>query len=154
MSSVICNLTPSSKPKVSFKHISFNVKIQFPFKSAKFIGMIAGGTGITPMIQALHACLGADEDAPEKVSLLYGSRSSDDILGEALLDKWSDDNEKFDLTYVLMNESKDSLWNKGRRGCVNRELIQEKFPDPSNGKDVLIFVCGPPAFDKAIAGPR
>ena len=46
MSSYMKSLTPSEETKpVSFKHIPFNVKIQYPFESAKFIGMIAGGTG-------------------------------------------------------------------------------------------------------------
>merc|ERR1712217_753661 len=37
--------------KVCFKHIPFNVKTQYPFKPQ--IGVIVGGTGITPIIQAL-----------------------------------------------------------------------------------------------------
>jgi cytochrome-b5 reductase len=44
-----------------FKHIPVNVKLQFPFGKRK-IGMIAGGTGLTPMIQALHAILGTPND--------------------------------------------------------------------------------------------
>ncbi|KAK1744419.1 hypothetical protein QTG54_004952 [Skeletonema marinoi] len=44
---------------IKFKHIEFNVKIPAPFTHKK-IGMIAGGTGITPMIQALHAILGRE----------------------------------------------------------------------------------------------
>mmetsp|Transcript_42889 Transcript_42889/g.103748 ORF Transcript_42889/g.103748 Transcript_42889/m.103748 type:complete len:193 (-) Transcript_42889:5179-5757(-) len=37
---------------VEFKHIAFNVKIQAPFKPTK-ICMLVGGTGITPMVQAV-----------------------------------------------------------------------------------------------------
>ena len=44
---------------MAFKHIKFNVKTQYPF-SAKKVGMLAGGTGITPMLRAsLHAMLGS-----------------------------------------------------------------------------------------------
>jgi cytochrome-b5 reductase len=45
--------------------------------------MLAGGTGITPMIQALHAILDNTNEAPPKqrVTLFYGSQTSDDILG-------------------------------------------------------------------------
>ena len=46
MSSYLKSLTPSTEAKpVSFKHIPFNVKIQYPFNNTKFVGMIAGGTG-------------------------------------------------------------------------------------------------------------
>lgn len=40
------------------------------------------------MIQALHALLGTPEDKTE-ISLLYGSRTSNDILGGAAVDEWS-----------------------------------------------------------------
>ena len=51
--------------------------------------MIVGGTGITPMIQALHAILGSERHSDYKVSMLYGSKVSNDILGQELLEKWS-----------------------------------------------------------------
>ena len=35
--------------EVKFKHIKFNVKIQYPFTQYKTISMISGGTGIAPM---------------------------------------------------------------------------------------------------------
>ena len=47
---------PIGDTSVSFKHIDFNVKLQYPF-GKKRIGMIAGGSGITPMIQALRALI-------------------------------------------------------------------------------------------------
>jgi cytochrome-b5 reductase len=40
------------------------------------------------MIQALHAMLGSADDKTE-ISLLYGSRTSDDILGGASVDEWA-----------------------------------------------------------------
>merc|ERR1712087_712770 len=53
---------------INFKHIDFNIKIPAPFKHKK-IGMIAGGTGITPMIQALHAILGKGKDDQKSAPL-------------------------------------------------------------------------------------
>jgi hypothetical protein len=48
-----------------------------------------GGTGITPMIQALHAILGSGPDdqksSTKEVTLLYGSRNKSDILGGDML---------------------------------------------------------------------
>eukprot|EP00729_Bicosta_minor_P003124 gene3124-33230_t len=41
---------------VQFKQLDVNVKPwQYPFKQVQKITMVAGGTGITPMIQALYA---------------------------------------------------------------------------------------------------
>mmetsp|Transcript_6014 Transcript_6014/g.7661 ORF Transcript_6014/g.7661 Transcript_6014/m.7661 type:complete len:334 (-) Transcript_6014:191-1192(-) len=155
MSSYLSDLKPSPTSLVSFKHIPFNVKIQYPFKSAKFIGLISGGTGITPMIQALHALLGEDPDAcqTEKVHLLYGSRSSDDILGETMLNHWAATHSNmFGVTHVLSNEEGEVDKKNVRKGFVNRELIEECFPGPE--EDVMIFVCGPPPMYNALCGPR
>jgi ferredoxin-NADP reductase len=48
--------------EVNFKHISFNVKIQYPFKDYKTISMVCGGTGIAPMYQALQSLLQTEGD--------------------------------------------------------------------------------------------
>ena len=37
---------------MSFKHIAFNVKRQYPFAPARTISLIAAGTGIAPVYQA------------------------------------------------------------------------------------------------------
>jgi len=138
--------------ELEFKHIQFNVKIQAPFK-AKHIGMIVGGTGVTPMIQAIHAILG-DKASGTKVTMLYGSRSADDILGKQLLDEWAKKYpERLEVVHVLSNEPKESLWD-GARGFISKEMIQSKFGAPSLGEDVLIFVCGPPPMYKAFCGAR
>jgi len=46
---------------IDFQHTALNVKMQAPFQATNII-MLVGGTGITPMIQALHAILGSDND--------------------------------------------------------------------------------------------
>jgi len=142
---------------IDFKHIEFNVKLQAPFAQRK-IGMIVGGTGITPMIQALHAILGDDENNTE-VSMLYGSRDSSDILGKEMLDNWEKTHGdygkggKFSVTHVLSHEKEDSEW-KGERGFITKELIKDTFPSPELGDDAIIFVCGPPIMYDIFCGPR
>jgi cytochrome-b5 reductase len=135
---------------VEFKHIPFNVKIQAPFPQRK-IGMLVGGTGITPMIQALHAILG-DSSSTTKVTMLYGSKVSSDILGEELLSKWSTDNNRLQVVHVLSEEPEDSDW-KGPRGFISKELIEKYMPSPDD-KDSIIFICGPPMLYKALCGAR
>lgn len=137
---------------VEFKHISFNVKIQAPFKPKK-IAMLVGGTGITPMIQALHAILGDDKDETE-VTMLYGSRASNDILGQELIDSWANEHQdKFKIVHILSHEPDDSEWT-GSRGYIDSEKIKMHLPDPTIGDDLLIFVCGPPPMYNALCGPR
>jgi len=55
--------------EVKFKHIKFNVKIQYPFTQYKTISMISGGTGIAPMYQALCSLLNTTGDETKVVLL-------------------------------------------------------------------------------------
>lgn len=135
---------------LEFKHIKFNVKLQYPFKKAH-IGMLVGGTGITPMIQALHAVLGTSTDTT-KVSILYGSRTTNDILAREVLDEWvAMFPDRLTVTHVLSEEPKDSQWD-GARGFINADLIKQHFAAPAD--DGLVLVCGPPPMYKALCGAR
>merc|ERR1719401_1926997 len=107
---------------MQFKHVGGNVKIQYPFNK-KEIGMIVGGTGITPMIQALHCVLGTKDDT-SKVAMLYGSKTSDEILAKETLDAWQTScADRFSVTHVLSAEPDGSSWT-GARGFITRDMIE------------------------------
>jgi len=145
---------------MDFWHIDKNVKLQAPFDDYDTLILLAGGTGITPMIQALHAILGdnmdGNKDGPKqrkKVVLLYGSKTQDDILAKPLLDAWAKDHsDQFTFVNVLSEEPDDSSW-KGPRGFINRELVEKYVPDPTDPR-VGILVCGPPPLYNSLCGPR
>jgi cytochrome-b5 reductase len=148
---------------IQMNHIPFNVKIQaseFAVNNRyEHIVMLVGGTGITPMIQALHAILG--EDATEKrtskttkVTMLYGSKTSDDILGAALLQNWAASfPDRFRLVDILSDEPVDSEWS-GERGFIDRAKLEKYLPSNTAADQVMIFVCGPPPMYQALCGPR
>lgn len=148
MSTHLCSLKEGAE--VSFKHIDPNVKLQAPFKYGK-VCMLVGGTGITPMVQALHAILG-DSAGETKAVMLYGSRVSTDILGKELLDSWAKHSDKLSVTHVLSHEPEDSQWS-GATGHIDEELVKAHFPPPED-KDSIILVCGPPPMYKALCGAR
>jgi cytochrome-b5 reductase len=139
---------------IDFKHIPANVKIQAPFRQKK-IAMLVGGTGITPMIQALHAILGDDAESNQyEVVMLYGSKASNDILGKVMLDAWAKEYmDRFQVVYILSQEREDSEW-KGLRGHIDKNIMETYLPDPSVGDDLIILVCGPPPMYQALCGPR
>jgi cytochrome-b5 reductase len=142
---------------IQMKHIPFNVKIQ----ASEFAGnnryehivMLVGGTGITPMIQALHAILGDAERSKTKVTMLYGSKTSDDILGAALLRNWAASfPDRFRLVDILSDEPADSEWS-GERGFIDRAKLEKYLPTVA-ADQAMIFVCGPPPMYQALCGPR
>ncbi|KAL4811364.1 hypothetical protein BDV18DRAFT_165452 [Aspergillus unguis] len=125
--------------------------MKYSAQYARRIGMIAGGTGITPMYQLIRAICedGSDET---QVSLLYANNTEADILLrkelEGLAEKFP---AKFRLRYVLSRP--DDGWT-GDRGFVTSDLIQE-YIGPVAAED-KVLLCGPPpmvgAMKKALEG--
>ncbi|KAL3490126.1 putative cytochrome B5 [Aspergillus germanicus] len=112
---------------------------------AQTIGMIAGGTGITPMYQVIRAICEDESDAT-RVSLLYANNTEEDILMreelEGLAKKFP---QKLEVRYVLSRAGDD--W-KGYRGFVSGELIEKHIGGPDDTKKVLL--CGPPPMVNAM----
>lgn len=105
----------------------------------KNVGMMAGGSGITPMLQIVKASL-MDKSDSTKFSLIYANKTEDDILVKDLLDEAvKESNGRFTVTYTL--DYPPSGW-KGKTGFITQEMIKGSLPAPS--KDVLVLMCGPP----------
>jgi len=105
------------------------------------------------MIQALHAMLGSSSGPKPVVTMLYGSQNSQDILGMQILEKWAADfPDNLKVIPVLSHEPEDSDW-KGKRGFINKEIVEEFFPKPSDS-NFQIWICGPPPMYNALTGPR
>jgi cytochrome-b5 reductase len=98
--------------------------------------MIAGGTGITPMLQVARYSLFNPGD-PTKFTLIYANVNEDDILLKVELDYLvAMFPYRFKVYYVLNNPP--AGW-KGGVGFVSKEHIQEHLPVSGNSK---ILVCG------------
>lgn len=104
---------------------------------ASRIGMVAGGTGITPFISMIRSIL--TRNLPVETSLLYANKTVDDIILKDELDKYAVDFANFSLFYVLNEASPD--WKMGI-GRIDKDLMSEKLFEPSD--DTVVFVCGPP----------
>jgi cytochrome-b5 reductase len=123
---------------------------KFPYQanSKKHIGLIAGGSGITPMLQVADAILSNAEDKTE-VSFVFANIAEEDILLRKELDARATKHKNFKVHYVLEKAPKD--W-KGSIGYVTKDVIQKHIHAPSD--DSLVMVCGPPAMMKAISGSK
>ena len=108
------------------------------------IGMIAGGTGITPMYQLIRAICEDDTNTTE-VSLIYANRTEDDILLREELEKFARNYPKnFRLWYMLDHPPEN--WSYGK-GYVTPGVMAERLPGPS--PDTKIMLCGPPGMVNA-----
>ena len=101
------------------------------------LGMIAGGTGITPMLQIIRAALKNPLDRT-KLSLIYANVNPEDILLKKELDELaSKHSHRFRVYYVLNNPP--AAWNGGV-GFVSKEQIEKHLPPTS--ADIKILLCG------------
>jgi len=107
-------------------------------KTCTQIGMMAGGTGITPMLQIIAAVL--KERSGPKLSLLYANQSEDDILVRDMLeDLAAKHSDRFSLWYTV--DRAPPGW-KYSTGFITDTMIREHLPPPGDG--TLVLMCGPP----------
>ncbi|TIB94069.1 ferredoxin reductase-like protein [Wallemia mellicola] len=113
------------------------------------IGLIAGGSGITPMTQLAETILNNPEDKT-KVTLLFANKTPEDILLKETLDDWKKKYpEQFNVVYTIDKETPG--WD-GLVGYFTGDILKKNLPAPgSNGKT---YVCGPPPMMKAISGNK
>ncbi|KAI6661046.1 NADH-cytochrome b5 reductase 1 [Oopsacas minuta] len=113
------------------------------------IGMIAGGTGITPMYQIIQAIF-LDENDTTKINLLFANQTEEDILIREDLEQFSRKYpNRFNLWYTLDRPGDTWTFSKG---FINEEMIRERLPTP--GDDTLILICGPPPMVEYACRPN
>ena len=108
-------------------------------KSTAHIAMLAGGTGLAPMLQVIRAVLG-DKNDTTKMTLIFANRSERDILCRAELEELAKD-ARFNLVHCLSRPSDSEEWN-GETGYIDVTMVKKHFPAPSN--DVFVLICGSP----------
>lgn len=113
----------------------------------KAFGMLAGGTGITPMFQVTRAVLENPKDET-KIVLIYANVAHEDILLKEQLDNFQKSYPgQFSVHYVLEKPPQD--WN-GSEGYISKDLVKSHCPAPAS--DIQILRCGPPMMNKAMQG--
>ena len=112
------------------------------------IGLIAGGTGITPCFQIVQASTFGQDGIP--IVLLYSNKTKDDILLKDELDSLVRSNpDNLKLYHTLTREElKDGDFTY-LHGRITEDMISKcGFPEPS--PDTLIGYCGPAPFNKCV----
>eukprot|EP01083_Nonionella_stella_P030698 84124_1 len=125
----------------------------FPFlrpprreRTVKHVGMLAGGTGITPMLQIIRQ-IEYDATDRTRVTLLFGNLSEKDILLRGVLDEINQKSDNVDVRYIVDKASESSEWN-GDVGYMTPEIIAKYMPDPAG--DMLVMTCGPDGMVEAM----
>jgi len=127
--------------------VGSRLKIDAPFgdlyysaiRDSKHVVGIAGGSGITAFRSIIRDMPASGR--PEKLTLLYGSRSENDILFKDELDELAADSGGRVRIIHILSQAGDS-W-KGERGFISAEHIARLVKDY---KSASFFVSGPTAL--------
>jgi ferredoxin-NADP reductase len=125
--------------------VGLTVKARGPYGKFYFdhskhgrIVLIAGGSGITPMIAMLRHI--DDLCIPADATLIYCVRTEQDAFFKDELAALQGRLSAF--RYVLVLSRPVSDW-KGWKGRLRRDILEREVENPS---DSTFFLCGPPAF--------
>lgn len=126
------------------------MKFKYTPNSKKHIGMLAGGSGITPMLQVIEEIVQNPHDKTQ-VDLIFANNMEIDILLKDRLDAIAKKHKNIRVHYVLSQVQHPDQW-KGYTGFVSEELVRRHIHAPS--ADTLVLVCGPPGFMEAVSGGK
>eukprot|EP00746_Dinoflagellata_sp_MGD_P167571 gnl/MRDRNA2_/MRDRNA2_98313_c0_seq1.p1 gnl/MRDRNA2_/MRDRNA2_98313_c0~~gnl/MRDRNA2_/MRDRNA2_98313_c0_seq1.p1 ORF type:complete len:311 (+),score=52.59 gnl/MRDRNA2_/MRDRNA2_98313_c0_seq1:54-935(+) len=154
MGSVLHNLQPGQSIEVK------GPNQQWPGTKSKgkykHYGLVAGGTGLTPIIQAARGIL---EEKDVKVTILSANKSTGDaLLVSDLSALQAAHPERLKVVHLVESRgtppSKENFWEYYymRQGSLTKDLLQEVLPAPEPGN--FIMVCGPGGMVGAVAGPK
>ena len=119
-----------------------------PRRIARHIGMIAGGTGITPMWQILRA-LQYDREVPF-VSLIYCARyRADLVLAEEINEIQSRIPDRLRVRYILSKPPVGDEWSGGRGRLNTAEISENLFPfrdTQTEENDKIVLLCASDAM--------
>jgi len=111
-----------------------------PHKYTDYV-MIAGGTGITPLIQAARDIL---QRGSANVTMIVANKtSSDKLLAQEMLEMERKYPDRFHVHHII---------ESGVGTVADKHLLNRLIP-PHSAK-VMVMVCGRPAMTAAVAGKK
>ncbi|RNE96712.1 NADH-dependent fumarate reductase-like protein, partial [Trypanosoma conorhini] len=115
----------------------------------KKLCLIAGGTGVAPMLQIIRAALKKPFiDTIESVRLIYAAEDVSELTYRELLEKHQkSSNGKFRTTFVLNRPP--PMWTDGV-GFVDKSVLSSYVQQPA--EDLLVVICGPPVMQRIVKG--
>ncbi|EIW58264.1 uncharacterized protein TRAVEDRAFT_47429 [Trametes versicolor FP-101664 SS1] len=130
-------------------HGDFDIEgIEYHFDK---VNLVAGGSGLTPHWQLVHAVL-MDPSDNTLVSLIDSNKTYDDILMRDELQKYAEEHsDKFKIWHVISDPPKEKTNVKFTEGRLNKDIMEEHFYPAAD--NVAAFLCGPPGLIEKAAVP-
>ncbi|XP_049275439.1 NADH-cytochrome b5 reductase 3-like [Rhipicephalus sanguineus] len=114
------------------------------------LGLVAAGSGVTPMLQLLRHLV-ADKADQTSVMMIDVNSSEQDIIARQELDEYTKDHGAFSIRHVLSRPPTSEHMVDYVPGPLNLEILTEHLPPPDSG--TMVLCCGPPLFIAEICEP-
>ena len=115
----------------------------------KNIGMVAGGSGVTPCLQVASELISSPSDTTS-MTLIFCNRGPEDVfLRDYISDLESKSGGRFKCLYCV--DKPEDGW-EGLTGYVTPEMVAAHLPGPGEGS--MVMVCGPPPMYEAVCGGK
>ena len=134
---IINNWQPGTEVTLSGPEGPFSYE---PMRDEAEVVGLAGGSGITPFMAMANAILDGTEDF--RLTLLYGSRTKEDILYAEELEKICAATDKVKVIHVLSEEQAEGF----EYGFIGADLIKKYAPEK-----YTLYICGPRAMHDFLA---
>mmetsp|Transcript_14957 Transcript_14957/g.48033 ORF Transcript_14957/g.48033 Transcript_14957/m.48033 type:complete len:489 (+) Transcript_14957:195-1661(+) len=109
------------------------------------VGFVAGGTGITPMLQVIYSLVRSRSALPRLRLLCFNRRAEDILVADELAELSAAHPEQLRVFHSLSDPP--AAWSGGR-GRPSKEMLQARLPPPA--PHVRVLWCGPPAFNSTV----
>lgn len=130
-----------------FRVISY--KMEYIANKYKHVGLIGGGSGLTPLLQVIRANVGNPNDKT-KVSLLFANPNEHRILLKGVLDDLAQKSGgKFKAHYCVDRVLSDKSY-EGFTGFIDHAKVKATMPPPVEG--TMMMICGPDKMLQNLAG--
>ncbi|XP_075730930.1 NADH-cytochrome b5 reductase 3-like [Rhipicephalus microplus] len=114
------------------------------------LGLVAAGSGVTPMLQLLRHLL-ADNADQTTVMMIDVNSSEQDIIARQELEEYAQHHSTFSIRHVLSRPPTSEDMVDYVPGPLNLEVMTEHLPPPNSG--TMVLCCGPPRFIAGICEP-
>ncbi|XP_035257930.1 NADH-cytochrome b5 reductase 3 [Anguilla anguilla] len=118
-------------------------------KTAKHVGMIAGGTGITPMLQIIKAVMKDPKDQTVCYLLFANQTDKDILLRPELEEILANHPSRFKLWFTVDRAPADWPYSQG---FISEDMVRDHLPPP--GDHALVLMCGPPPMIQFACNPN
>ncbi|KAL1475293.1 hypothetical protein MTO96_037393 [Rhipicephalus appendiculatus] len=114
------------------------------------LGLVAAGSGVTPMLQLLRHLLSDNADQTT-VMMIDVNSSEQDIIARQELDEYAKNHGAFSIRHVLSRPPPYEGMVEYVPGPLNVDILTEHLPPPDS--DTMVLCCGPPRLITEVCEP-